>query len=141
MIKIKEDIHMTIQNISFKSIYKTSDIAKLVSGKANASGKFLSGITGIPEAKLLCNNDSDVFLASSKYCRSQIIDMHPEFKPLADTAKLISQRSKLISEFGDTNLGALDDLFELREKQISEVCQKLGKTIDIKSFKIPFLRS
>lgn len=131
---------MTIQNVSFGHSFRTREVANIVAGKQNASGAFLSKITGIPEGILLTNNDSDMFVAGSSYCAGKIAETHPEFEQLRDTSKLIAATVKNVDILGRINMKELEPLIDKREVQVKEVCKKLGDIVDIPSFEIPFLK-
>ena len=71
---------MRINRVSFGQIFKTREVAEIVSGKQIASNQFLSDITGLSIDSLLSNNHTDMFVASSSYCGKKIGDINPEFK-------------------------------------------------------------
>ncbi len=131
---------MTVNKVSFSRSFSTREVANIISGKKYATGSFLSKITGIPETVLLANNDSDMFIAGSKYCSRVISEKHPEFKILRDTAVKIREKSAELMQFGDFNIEAIEPLFNQRDNEINNISKKLGDIINIDSFTIPFLK-
>jgi len=67
--------------------------------------------------------------------------MNPDFKTLHNISSEIRYEFASYNLFGENDTTKLQDLFERREKEIDAVCTKLGETVDIPSFEIPFLRA
>lgn len=132
---------MAVKNVSFARSFSTKEVANIISGKNYATGSFLSGITGIPEDRLLANNNSDMFIASTSYCSRVISEKHPEFKVLRDTSIKIKEKSSELMQFGDFNFEKIKPLFVKRDVEIRNIRKKLGDIINIESFPIPFLKS
>ena len=131
---------MRINSISFGQIFKTREVAEIVAGKEIATNRFLSDVTGISENDLLSCNHSDMFIAGSNFCGKKISELNPEFKTLNELASAIRYSFASCGIFGEKDTTAIQDLFEKRDKEIETVCTKLGETVDIPNFSVPFLR-
>ncbi len=131
---------MQISKISFGKIFSTNEVAKIVSGEKESSVEFLSEISGIKKHELLSRYNSDVLTASSIYCARKISETHPEFQTLKEIgAKIKELFQSLYNGNKDTDINALKKLSTERITERKKVCDKIGNTIDIEPFNIPFL--
>ena len=131
---------MISSNITFGAMFNTREIANILSGKEAGSREFLSKMTEIPIEKLIAYNNSDTFSIGTNICKHEIIKQYPDLKPLTDISTVISDRISKFFAGNKKQYNKIIELFNLRDKTISDICTKYGDSIDIKPINIPSLK-
>lgn len=127
-----------ISNVSFGAKFNTKDIVKMVGG-VPADKKVLSEMSGISEAHLTCNCSSDIYLASSRYAASKVVEQYPDLSPIHKLSKTIQEKINSLpnneEDFKEINKLSLKKAFLM-----STFCIEHGESIDIQPFEIPFIK-
>ena len=127
-----------IQNISFGAKFNTKDIVKMVGG-APADKKVLSEMSGISEAHLSYNCSADIYMASSRYAASKVVEQYPDLSPIQKLSKIIQEKINS-SPQNEEDFKEINKLSIKKDILMSTFCHKHGNSIDIQPFEIPFIK-